>query len=227
MTGMEIPILAGIASSGAAASAGVAAGVGTATAASMAVSAGMAVGGAAMEYQGAMDAAEGGIAAAEAQAAMRDYEASQMDTRAAAERATVHMAAREERRKATLLSSRAQALAAASGGGASDKTVADIEADIIGEGEFRALSLLYEGEERARDLETGADLQEYEGRLGIEAAKISKKATKRRATAGLFSSVASAGMQFASAMPGTPTKIPKSTFKTAPVPKFKPKVNRG
>lgn len=96
-----------------------------------------------------------------------DFEAKQMITQAGNERATSQRAAGEERRQKNLVTSRAQAVAAASGGGASDPTVVDIMGDLEAEGEYRALSAMYEGEERARGLETAASAKKVEGRQAL------------------------------------------------------------
>lgn len=83
-------------------------------------------------------------------------EAKQLDANAGLERAMSQREAMEERRQARLLNSRALAVAAASGGGADDPTVVNIMADIEGEGEYRALTALFNGEASARGLENQA-----------------------------------------------------------------------
>lgn len=72
------------------------------------------------------------------------------------ERATAQRAAIEERRRAGLLESRARAVAAKSGGGVSDPSVIDLIGDISAEGEYRALTRMYEGETAAQSLELEA-----------------------------------------------------------------------
>lgn len=96
-----------------------------------------------------------------------NFEAKQMVAQAGTERATSQRAAAEERRQKNLNQSRAQAVAAASGGGASDPTVVDIQGDLEVEGEYRALSQLYEGEERARGLIGAASAKKVEGRQAL------------------------------------------------------------
>lgn len=61
--------------------------------------------------------------------------------------------ASEERRQARLVDS---ALQARAGGGGADPTIAKLSADIAGEGEYRALTALYEGESGALGLEDQA-----------------------------------------------------------------------
>lgn len=66
--------------------------------------------------------------------------------------ATAIKDANEERKRAALVGSRARAVSAASGGSASDPTVVDILSDIGGEGEYRAMSRMYSGQQRAKDI---------------------------------------------------------------------------
>lgn len=75
----------------------------------------------------------------------------------------------EERRTSTLLESRARAVAAASGAGAHDPSVANIVGRIRGEGAYRAATMLYAGEDKARVLRLQAAAKRYEG-LTIEEA---------------------------------------------------------
>lgn len=96
------------------------------------------------------------------------------------ERASSQRAAIEERRRAKLLESRARAVAANSGAGVTDPTVLNVMADLSAEGEYRALSRLYEGE-------TGAQTMEVEARQ------------RRRATRGnSISTILSGAATFAS-----------------------------
>lgn len=103
---------------------------------------------------------------AEGQAARREanYVARQQEYLAGQQRASSQRAAEEQRRQGRLLESRAQAVAAASGGSATDPSVLDVIGGIRGEGEYRALTALYEGEERARGLETKAGLSRFQGK---------------------------------------------------------------
>ena len=82
------------------------------------------------------------------------FNAEQLRARADISRATGQRVAEEERRQARLLESAVQARA---GGGGLDPTVLKLQADIAGEGEFRALSALYEGETGALGNEASAD----------------------------------------------------------------------
>ena len=75
---------------------------------------------------------------------------------------------------------RALAVAAASGGGADDPTVVNAIAGIDGEGEYRALTRLYEGDQEALSKEAQADAN----RRG---AKATKKAALFKAAGSILS----------------------------------------
>lgn len=82
------------------------------------------------------------------------FTAEQLRARAERSRAQGQRVAAEERRQARLLES---ALQARAGGGGLDPTIAKLQADIAGEGEFRALAALYEGDTGALGDEVSAD----------------------------------------------------------------------
>jgi hypothetical protein len=107
------------------------------------------------------------------QAAMGEYQqkvaerrAQQLEIEAGQERATSQREASEERRQVRFAQSRAQAVAAASGAGALDPSTLDVIGDLEGEAEYRALTRLYEGENRARGLDYGAKLERSAGKVG-------------------------------------------------------------
>lgn len=101
---------------------------------------------------GAGVGAAGSIIGARDKARELRSEADQLETQAGLTRATSQRQSIEERRQAKLVESRAQALAAANGGG-SDVSVVKAISEIQGEGEYRALTALYEGNERAAGME--------------------------------------------------------------------------
>ena len=92
------------------------------------------------------------------------FEALQMDQAADAERAVSQRQAQEERKRSKYLQSRATSLAAASGAGASDPTIENIVAGLDSEGEYRALTALYNGEQQAQGLELGSKVRRIEGK---------------------------------------------------------------
>lgn len=89
------------------------------------------------------------------------FQAAQLDQQAGQERASSQRSAMEEQRQARLALSRLQNNA---GGGGGDATAVKLAGDIAGEGEYRALTALYNGEERARGMETSAGARRYEGK---------------------------------------------------------------
>ncbi len=77
-------------------------------------------------------------------------QALQLEQQGRQEQAYAQRRAGVERHQANLAGSRALAVAASSGGGASDPDVENILGNIAGEGEMRAMSQIYEGDEKAR-----------------------------------------------------------------------------
>lgn len=93
-----------------------------------------------------------------------EYEATQAYINAGQAQAAGQRKAQEEQRRSRLAQSRALAVAAASGGGASDRTVADIIADLAAEGDYRSRLAMYEGDDKARLLRARGDAAKYEGK---------------------------------------------------------------
>ena len=100
--------------------------------------------------------------AADARATALEHQAAQARQNAGQERAAAQRDAFATRRQGQLIESKALARAAASGAGAGDPTVENILGEIGAEGEFRALTDLFVGEERAKSLEFQADIGVFE-----------------------------------------------------------------
>ena len=115
------------------------------------------------------------ILSSRAQAKQLKNEAAQLEAQALTERATSQRESIEQRRNARFAQSRALALSAASSASASDRSIETIISDIAGEGEYRALTALYNGEEQASSLEMQA--------------KARRKEAKNAKTAGLISAL--------------------------------------
>lgn len=115
-----------------------------------------------------------------------DYQAAQMKVNAGQERAAAQRKALAETKRKDLAQSRVQALSAAGGGGTLDPSIVDIMGDLESEGTLNAQNALYEGEERARDLETGASLKTYEGQQARAAGKTAKKSSSIAVAGALF-----------------------------------------
>lgn len=115
----------------------------------------------------------GAIQSGNAANAAAQFEAKQMDQRALAEQAASQREANEERRQKELVLSRARAVGAASGGGVDYDLMGDIEE----EGEFRALTAMWGGDERAAGLRMQADSRRVEGQSRKRASRIQAGAT--------------------------------------------------
>ena len=124
--------------------------------------------------QKAAGAAAANAAAYQAQIAEREAEA--LDIRAGQERASAQRGAIDERRRAGLVNSRAKLLAAAGGGAVDSPDVQGIMGAIENEGEYRALTALYEGEQKARGYETGAQISRAGGAGQIYAGEVARNA---------------------------------------------------
>lgn len=123
--------------------------------------------------------ATGTLMSAASEAKAGKMQALMMRQQADADRAAGTINAQEALRQGRLQESRALAVAAASGGGAADPTVIKRMADLRGEGEFNALSALYEGESAAR--------------FGEAKAKYTRDMAKQKAIAGTIAGLGSLG----------------------------------
>lgn len=139
----------------------------------------------------------------EAAQAAANFEAAQLDQAAGQQVAAAQRTALEQRRRAALIVSRGLAVAAASGAGASDPTVANLLADVEGEGAYRAGVALYEGEERARQLTLGADAKRFEGEIMRQGGRDKQRAYT---IAGIGRGVAGAGSLYAKYGMGGPKR---------------------
>lgn len=146
---------------------------------------------------------EGGIAYDEGLAAQREreWEAKQHDYFAVQVVAAAQRSAAEERRVARIKESRAVAVAAHGGGSVDDPTVIDIIGDIGAEGEYRALTHMYEGNQRAREHRIEAALKRYEGAMAKRGGQIALQQSKysaHQSKFGMISTGASQGAAIAS-----------------------------
>lgn len=103
-----------------------------------------------------------------------DYQAAQLEQRAGQMRASGQHDASEQRRRARLVQS---ALQARAGGGGLDPTVVQLSKDIAAEGEYRALTSLYEAEDAARGDEMAAAGARMQGRRSRVAGGINAVST--------------------------------------------------
>jgi hypothetical protein len=118
-----------------------------------------------------------------------DSQAEQLDQQAGQQRASAQRAAQEQRRRATIAASDIQAR---TGGGSTDSSVLGLTGNIAGEGEYNALTSMYEGEEKARGSEGQAGVsraQAAQYRAGAGAAIARGDSAARAANTNAFSSV--------------------------------------
>ncbi len=100
-----------------------------------------------------------------------DFEAKQLEREANVASAESQRDAIKARREAKYMESRARALAASGGGVASDPTVVKLIDGIQEEGEYNALTALYNGQQRADSMRTGAGLSRSAGKAAKSAGK--------------------------------------------------------
>lgn len=119
------------------------------------------------DYQAQISGLQGQIAQKNAAAQQQEleYEAGQARTQAGQERAASQQKEIIQQRQTAIGESRARALAAAGGGLALDPSVVNIMGDLQTEGDYRAATDKYQGEDAARGLEDTASLKTYQGKL--------------------------------------------------------------
>lgn len=147
---------------------------------------GLAVGGTLLSAWGQVQAGNAAEQAGRNAQVAADYQASQLERNAGQERAMAQRKAIEEARKKRMAQSRAQALVAAQGGGSLDPSVVDLMGDLEAEGQYNFDMALQQGEESARDMETGAQLKRYEGRQALAAGKAEKRSATIAAAGSLL-----------------------------------------
>jgi len=148
----------------------------------------MAVAGAVSSIAGGFSAANAAKTAAQRQKTEAEFEAEQMTQAAGQAIATSQRDAIEQRRQARLLQSRAIAISGASGASVTDPTVLNLIGDIAGQGSYRAAVALYQGEDKARQLNMAADAKRYEGDVALETGRNKAKAYQIQGVTGALGS---------------------------------------
>lgn len=111
------------------------------------------VGGTLLGVAGAASSGSAAYSQAMGAASQADYQAAQLTQQAGQTRASAQRTAMDQRRQADIAVSN---LRAATGGGSSDASILGLTGKIAGEGEYNALTAMYEGEEQAVGDETRA-----------------------------------------------------------------------
>ncbi len=145
-------------------------------------------------------ASVGGAAAAQATGAANqaDYQAAQLDQQAGQTRASSQRTAIDQRRQAKIAQSNLQA---ATGGGSSDASILGLTGQIAGEGEYNALTAMYEGEEQARGTEMQATSARGQARQYRAMAEDKKSASGIGGLGGLLSAGSTLFSKFGSGGP--------------------------
>lgn len=117
-----------------------------------------------MAQLGSLFSAYGSIVQGNAAADAANSEARQLQYRAGQTRASTQRSAIDARRQSRYAISRGRAVAAKSGAGVTDPTVINTLADVSAEGEYAALTRMYEGEDAAIGMEATARARKREGR---------------------------------------------------------------
>lgn len=151
------------------------------------VTIGLAVASTAFSAVQQMGAAAAARQAGKDQEAENEYQAKQMEVQAGQERASSQRRAIEERRRTNIAESRAAAVVAGSGGDTLDPSVVKIMGDLESEGSYNVDVAKYEGEDKARNLETGASLQRYQGGIARAAGANEAKADYLKVGSTVFS----------------------------------------
>lgn len=139
--------------------------------------------GTAMSVMSSFQAADAAEKAGKAQQAAADRQAVLQKQAAGQEKASAQRAAIAEKKKADLVTSSARAIAAAGGGDLADPGLVKVIGDIDAEGEYRKLAALYQGNQRAYDLERGAEFSTYGGQVARFSGKQQAKAYRMQGIA--------------------------------------------
>lgn len=113
----------------------------------------------------------GTIAGGNAAKQAGDYKAAQEQQAAGQARATSQRAAINQQRSAAFAQSKLQANAAASGGTVTGASTVNASENIAGIGKYNEMSEIFTGEEKARGLESGAEIDRFQGRAAQSASR--------------------------------------------------------
>lgn len=165
--------------------------------------------GGAVGIGGALKGAQASNAQAQIAATQSEYQAQQLDQQAGQTRASAQRTAIEQRRQAKIAQSNLQAK---TGGGSTDASILGLTGDIAGEGEYNALSALYEGEERARGLEMQASSARGQAGQYRSSGADALAAGNTKAMTGIFSTASSLYGKYGAGGPTTEDPDRLGTF---------------
>src|SRR6185369_6194236 len=157
---------------------------------SSAIAAGASTAATIMQITGTMRAANAAKAAGIAQQNEANYEAAQLRQNADQQQAAAEQKMIADNKKTDLVLSNARVEAAAGGGSATDPTVVTNMQTIAGEGKYRALTDMYQGNAAAQSLNNQATAKEYSGNIAADAGRTKATSTILSGASSLFNKYA-------------------------------------
>lgn len=130
--------------------------------------------------------AEGADQAGKAAQSEANYQAAQMTANADEQQAAAEQKMVQQNKQTAYAISNAQAAAAAGGGSATDPTVVTNLKTIAGQGEYRSLTDMYEGNAKAQAMTNQADATSYGGAISAEAGQTKMYSTILSGTSSLY-----------------------------------------
>ncbi len=146
-----------------------------------------------MQYNQMKAAGKAAVKAGKYEQALANNRALSMDIQAGQERAAAQREMMAERQQGALISGRVRALAAASGASLASPSVIKAMADVGSMEDYRVGTVRQQGEQKAVNLEYGADLERTGGQQAVEMGRYQRDLAGQQATNALFGSVMSAG----------------------------------
>lgn len=175
------------------------------------IPAALAVGGTALDVQSRLAQGDAALLVGQRRKTASDFEAKQLEQNAGQQQAAGQAAAIEQKRQSDLVMSRALAVAAASGAGASSPTVTNLLARSAGEGEYRSMLAMYQGDEAARKSRAQATAQRYEGDIALSDARRAKDFSEFGAMTTALKGVANVTSMFSKYWAGPKNDVPSGT----------------
>lgn len=168
------------------------------------------VGGSLMGAAGAVSAGGAAYSQAMGAASQADYQAAQLTQNAGQTRASAQRTAIDQRRQADISISN---LRAATGGGSSDASILGLTGKIAGEGEYNALTAMYEGEEQAMGDEARARTARWQASQYRAAAEDKRSAGGIGGLTSLLSAGSTLYTKFGSGGPSASAAVPGDFIK--------------
>lgn len=156
--------------------------------------------------------------AGQAQQNEANYEAAQLRENADEQQAAAEQKVVQQNKQTAYVLSNARAAAAAGGGSATDPTVETNLQTIAGEGRYRALTDMYQGDAAARQLNMEATAKQYGGNIAAQAGNTRAFSTILSGASSLFQKYGNISSGGGTTVPGVDTtqtseyNIPQSAY---------------